>query len=163
MAGKNIIGAFDSSRIFRRISFIQAATPSNSNSTNSVGPLAARLRSASASAEVLRGIVERQQTIKTLWSLPTPGFQRKAAEVRALEQELMLLVGGTDCGDDHDDTVGKVGPDSPGEPPGEKTAEEDEDVLLAGGAALPQQGDEPEVRYFIRPVRVVAADERHRG
>ena len=33
MAGKNIIGAFDSWRIFRRISFIQAATPSNSNST----------------------------------------------------------------------------------------------------------------------------------
>ena len=42
-------------------------------------------------ADVFRGLVERQQTIKTLWSLPTPAFRRKAAEVRELEGRVTLL------------------------------------------------------------------------
>lgn len=56
-------------------------------------PLEQKLRSSSALAEVLQGIVERQQTIKTLWALPTPAFKRKAAEVRELEGRVMLALG----------------------------------------------------------------------
>lgn len=50
-----------------------------------------KLRRVSEQAEVFRGIVERQQTIKTLWAMPTPAFRRKAAEVKELEGHLTLL------------------------------------------------------------------------
>lgn len=51
-----------------------------------------KLRRLSEQAEVFRGIVERQQTIKTLWALPTPAFRRKVAEVKELEGHLTLLL-----------------------------------------------------------------------
>ena len=41
-------------------------------------------------AEILGGVVERQQTIKTLWAYPTPGYARKLAEVKELEGRVML-------------------------------------------------------------------------
>lgn len=52
-----------------------------------------KLRSSSAQAEVFQAIVGRQQTIKALWALPTPGFKRKAAEVKELEGRVMLELG----------------------------------------------------------------------
>jgi hypothetical protein len=54
--------------------------------------LSLRLRSASAQGDVYRAIVERQQTIKTLWAYPTPGFRRKAAEVKELEGRVTLAL-----------------------------------------------------------------------
>jgi len=53
-----------------------------------------KLRRLSEQADVFRGIVERQQTIKTLWALPTPAFRRKAAEVKELQGHLTLLLPG---------------------------------------------------------------------
>ena len=57
-----------------------------------VGALEMELRAESAQAEVLRAIVGRQQTIKALWSPPSPGYQRQAARVRELEGRAMLLL-----------------------------------------------------------------------
>ena len=54
-----------------------------------------RLRSVSAQGDVYRSVVERQQTIKYLWSVPTPGFRRKAAEVKELEGRLTLATAAT--------------------------------------------------------------------
>lgn len=44
----------------------------------------------SAQGDIFRAITERQQTIKTLWAVPTPAFRRKAAEVKELEGRVTL-------------------------------------------------------------------------
>ncbi|KAK3282307.1 hypothetical protein CYMTET_9950 [Cymbomonas tetramitiformis] len=61
-------------------------------SGTSTEALEQHLRKISAQAEIFQGIVEREQTIKTLWSLPTPGFKRRAAEVKELESQMTLAL-----------------------------------------------------------------------
>lgn len=55
--------------------------------------LEARLALASEKAENLRANVWRQQTIKGLWTQPTPAYTRKLGEVKELESQTTLLVG----------------------------------------------------------------------
>ena len=55
--------------------------------------LAAKLKIAAAQAEVQGAIVGRQQTIASLWTLPTPAYVRKQGEVKELEAQLTLLLG----------------------------------------------------------------------
>ena len=50
------------------------------------------LKSIVSQADVLRSIVQRQQTIKGLWTTPTPAFTRKSSEVRELEKNVTLLL-----------------------------------------------------------------------
>jgi conjugal transfer/entry exclusion protein len=51
------------------------------------------LRSSVAQAQILQGLVERQQTIKSLWAPPTPAFVRKTAEVKELEKRAIIACG----------------------------------------------------------------------
>lgn len=55
--------------------------------------LEARLALASEKAENLRANVWRQQSIKGLWTQPTPAYTRKLGEVKELESQIMLMVG----------------------------------------------------------------------
>lgn len=55
--------------------------------------LETRLRSQKEKAEILGGIVGRQQTIEHLWALPKPAFKRKENEVKQLESQLTLMLG----------------------------------------------------------------------
>lgn len=59
---------------------------------NHATALECRLKNVVAQRDVYRSVVERQQTIKYLWSVPTPGFRRKAAEVKELEGRLTLAL-----------------------------------------------------------------------
>lgn len=54
----------------------------------------ARLALASEKAENLRANVWRQQSIKGLWTQPTPAYTRKLGEVKELESQITLLGGG---------------------------------------------------------------------
>lgn len=56
----------------------------------STAPLEQKLKKCSAQAEIFRGIVEREQTIKTLWAYPTPAYRRKEGEVKQMEAQLMI-------------------------------------------------------------------------
>ena len=55
-----------------------------------IASLRAALATSSNRAEVLRGVVERQKTIKAIWSLPSVPYARKAAEVRQIRSELEM-------------------------------------------------------------------------
>ena len=48
------------------------------------------LATSSNRAEVLRGVVERQKTIKAIWAEPSVTYARKAAEVRQIRSELEM-------------------------------------------------------------------------
>jgi len=52
-----------------------------------------QLRTQSERAEIIGGVVGRQQTIEYLWTLPKPAFSRKRNEVKQLESQLTLLLG----------------------------------------------------------------------
>ena len=57
------------------------------------GALELRLQSCRKHADNLNDLVERQQTIKKLWSQPTQAFKRKEAEVKCLQSRLNLALG----------------------------------------------------------------------
>ena len=59
----------------------------------STAALEEKLRSTRAQGDVYRAVVDRQQTIKSLWALPTPAFKRKAAEVKELEGRITIAQG----------------------------------------------------------------------
>ena len=58
----------------------------------STASLQQRLRKLSSQAEIYRGVVEREQTIKKLWALPTPAYRRKDGELKQLEAQLMIAL-----------------------------------------------------------------------
>jgi hypothetical protein len=58
--------------------------------TRKISLLRVALATSSNRAEVLRGVVERQKTIKAIWSLPSVPYARKAAEVRQIRSELEM-------------------------------------------------------------------------
>lgn len=58
----------------------------------SVAHLQQKLRICKPQAENLQAIVERQQTIKTLWAAPTPAYRRKAGEVKDLEGRMLVAL-----------------------------------------------------------------------
>jgi hypothetical protein len=57
--------------------------------------LETRLALASEKAENLGANVWRQQSIKGLWTQPTPAYARKLGEVKELEGQLTLMLGGS--------------------------------------------------------------------
>ena len=59
-------------------------------SLKKISSLRVALATSSNRAEVLRGVVERQKTIKAIWSLPSVPYARKAAEVRQIRSELEM-------------------------------------------------------------------------
>jgi len=74
-------------------------TPSDTNKSRDakdadalkkIASLRVALATSSNRAEVLRGVVERQKTIKAIWSLPSVPYARKAAEVRQIRSELEM-------------------------------------------------------------------------
>ena len=52
-----------------------------------------KLQGSAAQCAVIQSIVERQQTIKELWALPTPAYKRKHAEMKDLEARVTLALG----------------------------------------------------------------------
>jgi len=54
--------------------------------------LETRLRNQKEKAEILGGIVGRQQTIEYLWTLPKPAFRRKENEIKQMETQLTLAL-----------------------------------------------------------------------
>lgn len=51
-----------------------------------------KLQACRSQADVFQAIVERQQTIKTLWAVPTPAFKRKEGEVKELEGRMLVAI-----------------------------------------------------------------------
>jgi hypothetical protein len=62
----------------------------DADSLKKISSLRVALATSSNRAEVLRGVVERQKTIKAIWSLPSVPYARKAAEVRQIRSELEM-------------------------------------------------------------------------
>ena len=58
--------------------------------TRKISSLRVALATSSKNAEVLRGVVERQKTIKAIWAEPSVAYARKAAEVRQIRSELEM-------------------------------------------------------------------------
>jgi hypothetical protein len=58
--------------------------------TRKISSLRVALATSSNRAEVLRGVVERQKTIKAIWAEPSVPYARKAAEVRQIRSELEM-------------------------------------------------------------------------
>ena len=70
----------------------QMASEARASGTDT-GALELRLQSCRKHADNLNDLVERQQTIKKLWSQPTQAFKRKEAEVKCLQSRLNLALG----------------------------------------------------------------------
>ena len=58
--------------------------------TRKISSLRVALATSKNRAEVLRGVVERQKTIKAIWAEPSVPYARKAAEVRQIRSELEM-------------------------------------------------------------------------
>lgn len=58
----------------------------------SIAPIQQKLRICRPQAANLQAIVERQQTIKTLWAAPAAAYKRKVAEVKDLEGRMLVTL-----------------------------------------------------------------------
>ena len=64
----------------------------SSGKSGSLATLISRLRLLSNQYDNLYAVVERQKSIKSLWSLPTPAYKRKVSEVKDLEGKLLVAI-----------------------------------------------------------------------